>query len=119
VKNSLQKQSDNNYFNQVGSFKLNWIFWRGFVFNTNITNTLYSGLSETFDRSYWLWNASLGYKFLKDQSLEVKVTAFDLLKQNNNINRNVTQTYIEDNRTNVLTRYFMLMVTYRISNFNG
>jgi len=117
VKNTLQKTADNNYFNHTSSVRFNWIFWKGFVFNSTLNNTLYSGLSETYDRSIWLWNASLGYKFLKDQSLEVKVTGFDLLKQNNSISRNVTGSYIEDNQTNVLTRYLMLMVTYNLRNF--
>jgi hypothetical protein len=117
VRNSLQKQSDNNYFNHNLSFRFNWIFWKGFVFNTNVTNSLYQGLSAEFDRSIWFWNAGLGYKFLKDESLEVKLNAFDILNQNNSITRDVTESYIEDRQTNVLTRYFMLTLTYRLSNF--
>ncbi|HEY9049218.1 MAG TPA: outer membrane beta-barrel protein [Ohtaekwangia sp.] len=117
VKNTLQKQSDNNYFNQTGSFKLTWLFWKGFVLTSTLNNTLYRGLSATYDQSIWFWNAGLGYKFLKDKSLEVKVTAFDIFNQNNVISRDVTQTYIEDRQTNVLTRYFMLTLTYSIRHF--
>lgn len=117
VKNTLQKQSDYNYFNQKASLRLNWIFWKGFVFSNNLNNTMYRGLSAAYDQSIWFWNAGLGYKFLKDQKLEVKLNAFDILNQNNSISRDVTETYIEDRRTNVLTRYFMLMVTYNIRNF--
>ena len=54
---------------------------------------------------------------MKDQKLEVKLIAFDILNQNNSISRDVTETYIEDRQTNVLTRYFMLTVTYNIRNF--
>jgi hypothetical protein len=117
VKNTLQKQSDNNYFNQTASLRLNWIFWKGFVFSSNLNNTMYRGLSAAYDQSIWFWNAGLGYKFLKDQKLEVKLNAFDILNQNNSISRDVTETYIEDRLTNVLTRYFMLIVTYNIRNF--
>jgi hypothetical protein len=117
VKNSIQKQSDNNYFNQSTSLKLNWIFLKGFVFTTNLNNTLYRGLSSEFDQSFWFWNAGLGYKFLKDQALEVKINAFDILNQNNSISRDITETYIEDRRTNVLTRYFMVTATYTIRKF--
>ena len=35
----------------------------------------------------------------------------------NNINRTVTGNYVEDSRTNVLNRYFMLTFTYRLKNF--
>jgi predicted GIY-YIG superfamily endonuclease len=117
VKNTLQKQSDNNYFSHTSSLRLNWIFWKGFVFTSNLNNTLYKGLSAEYDQSIWFWNAGLGYKFLKDDALEVKLNAFDILNQNNSISRDVTETYIEDRQTNVLTRYFMLTLTYTIRNF--
>lgn len=119
VKNTLQKQSNNNYLNQTITGQLSWIFWKGFVFTSNLNTTIYKGLSAQFDQSIWYWNAGLGYKFLKDQSLEIKVNAFDLLNQNNSIAREVTETYIEDRESNVLTRYFLLTATYRIGNFKS
>jgi hypothetical protein len=119
VKNSLQKQADNNYYNQASSLRLNWIFLKGFVFNTTANHTLYRGLSAAYDQSIWYWNAALGYKFLKDKSLEVKMNAFDILNQNNSISRNVTETYIEDRQTNVLNRYYLVTLTYTLRNFKG
>jgi hypothetical protein len=119
VKNTLQKQSDNNYFNQVTTFKFNWLPYKGIVFNTNITHTLYTGLAQSYNQNYFLWNVALGYKFLKSQALDVRVSVFDMLKQNNSINRNVTDTYIEDSHTQVLTRYYMLTITYTIKNFKN
>ena len=119
VKNSLQKQADNNYYNQTSSLRLNWIFLKGFVFNTTANHTLYRGLSAAYDQSIWFWNAALGYKFLKDKSLEVKMNAFDILNQNNSISRNITETYIEDRQTNVLNRYYLVTLTYTLRNFKG
>jgi hypothetical protein len=119
VRNSLQKQSDNNYFNQMTTLRLNWMFWKGFVFNTTVNNTLYRGLSAEFDRSIWLWNAGLGYKFLKNQALEFKISAFDILNNNNSITRDIGESYIEDRRTNVLNRYFMVTATYTLRRFKG
>jgi hypothetical protein len=119
VKNSLQKQADNNYFNQVTTFKFNWLPYKGIIFNTNLTHTLYTGLAQSYNQNYLLWNVALGYKFLKNQSLDVRASVFDMLKQNNSISRNVTDTYIEDSQTQVLTRYYMLTVTYTIKNFKN
>jgi hypothetical protein len=45
--------------------------------------------------------------------------AYDLLNQNRSITRNVTQTYFEDVRTNVLTRYVMFNLTYNLRSLNG
>jgi mRNA-degrading endonuclease RelE of RelBE toxin-antitoxin system len=119
VNNSLQNQGNYNYYNQNASVRLNWIFLDRFVFNTNLTNTLFSGLGEGYDRNFTLWNASLGYKFLKDKSLQADVYAFDILKQNNSIARTITESYIESSQTQVLQRYLMLRLTYTIRKFSG
>lgn len=119
VKNTLQRSSDNNYFNHTASVKLNWLFWKGFVFNTALQNTLYAGISQGFNQNIFLWNASLGYKFLKDKSLELKGSVNDILNQNSGISRTITETYIEDSRTQILKRYFMLTLTYTFRNMKG
>ena len=118
VTNSLQTQLNNNYFYHTASLKFNWIIWKGLVFNTNLTETLYTGLSQAYNQNYFLVNGSLAYKFLKNQSLEVKASVFDALGQNTNIGRTVTESYIEDSQTKVLTRYYMLTLTYNLKKFN-
>lgn len=119
VKNSVQKKSDNSYFTQSAMFKINWIFAKGFVINTDITQTLYKGLSLNFNQEYTLWNAYVGYKFLKNKLLEAKVSVFDILNQNRNISRTVTGSYTEDNNTTVLRRYLMFTLTYTIKHFKS
>ena len=56
---------------------------------------------------------------MKNNAAEIKLSVFDMLKQNNSISRSVTETYIEDSKSNVLQRYFMLTFTYNIRKFNG
>lgn len=119
VNNTIQTQSNNNYFYHTASLKLNWIIWKGIVFNTNLSHTLYTGLTQSFNQNYLLWNTSLAYKFFKDRSLEVKASVFDMLGQNTSISRTVTDTYIEDDRTNVLTRYYMITLTYNLKKFKA
>ena len=41
---------------------------------------------------------------------------YDLLNQNVSIVRNVTENYIQDVQTKVLTRYFLLTFTYNLRN---
>lgn len=119
VQNTIQSSADNNYYYHNASFKFNWIFLDRFVLNTSITQSLYSGLAQSFDQQFYLWNAYLGYKFLKDKSLEARVSAYDILAQNRNIARNVTNIYIEDVRTLALTQYFMFTLTYTLRNFKA
>lgn len=117
--NSAQPQSNFNYYSQTSSLKFNWIFLKGFVFNTNLNHTLYSGLGEAYDRDFLLWNASLGYKFLKNKALQADIYAFDILNQNNSISRTINDVYIEDSRTTVLQRFVMLKLTYTIRHFRS
>jgi len=119
VRNSIQTQSNNNYYNHNASLRLNYIFLDRFVFNTTANHTLYSGLSQGYNQSFVLWNAALGYKFLPDKSLDIRLSVYDILNQNRAIDRTVTETYIEDSYTNVLRRYFMLNATYTLRRFGG
>lgn len=119
VKNTAQKKSDNNYFSHNASFKINWIFLKGFVINTDLTHNFYNGLSQNFNQEFLLWNAYIGYKFLKNRSLEAKISVFDILNQNRSVGRNVTASYTEDYNTVVLRRYLMFTLTYTFKNFKN
>ncbi|MBK7148829.1 MAG: outer membrane beta-barrel protein [Bacteroidetes bacterium] len=118
VKNSLRTNADNNFFNHFANAKVNWMFWKGFVFNTSVSNTFYAGLGDGFNQNIFLWNAALGYKFLKDKSLDVRFSVNDILNQNNGISRTVNENYLEDTRTVVLQRYCLLTITYNLKFFN-
>ncbi len=117
ISNTIQPQLDNNYLNQNVGAQLNLLSKKGWFIQNDVMNTSYSGLSEGFNQSYWLWNAAVGKKFLKNQSGELKLSVFDLLKQNRSITRNVTDSYVEDVQNEVLTQYFMLTFSYRLRNF--
>ncbi len=120
VTNTVQTQANNNYFYQLASLRFNWITWKKFVVNSDVNYTLYNGLSSsTFNQSYLLWNAAVAYKFLKNNAAEIRLSAFDLLRQNNSISRTVTETYVEDTRTKVLSQYWMLTLTYNLRNFSS
>lgn len=117
--NSLQTASNNEYFNQNSSLRLNWIVFEGLVLRTDVTHQYYNGLSEGFDQNYWLWNLAIGKKLFKNERGELALAMNDVLKQNRNITRNVTETYIEDTWTNALQRFVMLSFTYNIRHFGN
>lgn len=119
VENTLQQQANNNYYYQNSSLRFNWLPVKKLVLSTDLTHSLYSGLSEDFNQSFLLWNAGIGYKFLKNNAGEIRLSAFDLMKQNNSVNTVIAETYRENNLTNVLTRYFMLTFTYNLRSFTG
>ena len=117
--NSIQLQTSNNYTIQNAGAQINLISKSGWFIQNDISNISYSGLSAGFNQSYWLWNAGIGKKFLKKQAAELKLSVFDLLKQNRSINRTVTESFIEDIQNEVLTQYFMLTFAYKLKNFGS
>ena len=120
VTNTLQNQEDDNYYTGILTGKINLIFFKGLIVNTSLSQTSYSGLSASqYDQAIYLWNASIGYKFLKDKMLQVSISANDILNQNTNISRTVTDTYIQDSQTLILRRYFMLNLQLNIRNFKA
>lgn len=119
VRSSLQESLDNNYYSQTTRIDFYWNFAHNFFIGSNVNNTLYSGLGEEFDRSFWLMNMDFGYRFLAERKGELKLTVFDLLNQNTSIERKVTDIYIENERTEVLKQFFMLTFTYNLRAFGG
>jgi hypothetical protein len=117
VRNSIQPKLNNNYYTQGITGRVNWIFGKGFVLQSDINNQSYRGLGEGYNQNFTLWNVSIGKKFLKNNAGELKLTVFDILKQNNSISRNVTETYVQDVTNRVLTQYAMLTFTYTLRNF--
>jgi len=117
VRNSIQPNLNNNYYTSSISARVNWIFGKGFVLASDINNQSYRGLGAGYNQNFTLWNASVGKKFLKNNAGELRLTVFDILKQNNSIARNVTETYVQDVTSQVLTQYAMLTFTYTLKNF--
>jgi hypothetical protein len=109
--------SSNKYVNHSAGIQINLLNKKGWFLRNDVTGQIYDGLSQNFNQTYWLWNAAIGKKFLKKQVGELKLSVFDLLKQNQSFVRTVTGTYIEDAQSQVLQQYFMLTFTYSLKNF--
>lgn len=119
ITNTLQSNLNSTYLNQNSRFKIQANPWKGLVFQTELSHQFNSGLSSSYNQNYLLWNAAIGYKFMKAKAADLRLSVFDIMKQNNSISRNTTETYYEDVQTNVLQRYFMLTFTYNLKYFKG
>jgi hypothetical protein len=117
AKSSASGQTNQKYVNQSAGMQFNLISKNGWFLQNDLTNQTYAGLTGGLNQSFWLWNAGIGKKFLKNRVGELKLSAFDLLKQNQSIVRTVAENYIEDSRSNVLQQYFLLTFTYSLKNF--
>lgn len=119
VFNSLQSNLNSSYWNQSTRANADVIVWKGLVISLSADHNYYVGLSEGFDQNFIILNGGLGYKFLKNRQMEVRLQAFDLLGENASVQRSFSDVYIEDQQTNVLQRFFMLTLTYNLRDFRS
>ncbi|MBL7729323.1 MAG: TonB-dependent receptor, partial [Dinghuibacter sp.] len=106
---TLKNVPANEYYSWNGSVDVSYTFPKtSFTLQSDLDYNSYRGRSEGYNTEFILWNASISKLLLKDKSLELRLTAFDMLKQNRAINRSTQETFIEDSRSNVLTQYFMV-----------
>jgi hypothetical protein len=107
----------NNFVNQVAGLQINLLSKKGWFIQNDISYQTNTGLSAGFNQKFGIWNAAIGRKFLKKNAGELKLSVFDLLKQNQSISRTIDARYIEDAQSVVLQQYFMLTFTYSLKNF--
>lgn len=119
VQNTIRPQLDNNYYTGVASARINVLLKEKWLAGSDVNFNHYAGLGQGFNRNVMLWNANIGYKFLKNNAGEIRLSVYDILKKNQSITRNVTETYVEDVSTRVLQRFFMLTFTYNLRNFKS
>jgi len=115
--NSINRQLNTTYINGTSKASINLILWKGIVVNTAINYQSNSGLSAGYNQDYLLWNLSVGKKLFKKRQGDIRLSFFDLLNENNNIQHTITDTYIQDSRSNIQQRYFLLVFTWKINHF--
>ena len=111
---SLQSNLNSEYYIQTYSPEFSYTFFKYLIASTDLDYTINSGLSSGFNQSVAYWNASLALQVFKKRDGEIKLGVYDILKQNKSLVRSTGDNYIQDTRTNVLPRYFMLSFTYNI-----
>ena len=116
--NTLNPGQRTTYFNQFSRVRLNWVFFKGFVFQTDFTNRFNtSAAAGVSNVNFNMWNVSVGKKLFKKQNGDLRLSVFDLLNQNQGIRQVVTADYFEQVESLALQRYFMLTFTYNIRKF--
>lgn len=66
-----------------------------------------------------IWNAAVTFLFMKNDRLQLKISANDILNTNTRRYVYITENTLRDLRTNNLGRYGLFTLTYNIQNFGG
>jgi len=69
-----------------------------------------------YNLNYFILNASIDKKFLKNENLVVSFIANDILNQNISNQRYITSNQIVDTKTQIIRRYFLLKVLLKFNN---
>lgn len=112
VRNSVRTDLNNDYYMGRATARVHVLPLEWLVVTTDLNIRHYEGLSDAFAPDTWYWNASVGYRFLSDRSARLTLSVVDILAQNRNVTRTATDLYIQDSRSQVLTRYAMLSLSW-------
>jgi hypothetical protein len=117
ARSDLRSSADNGYYQGqlTGQLTLNGL--KGWVLENQVNYQQYAGLGAGYDKDALVWNAALGHKFLKNDALELRATAYDILGRNVSVAREVGDTYVENTATNMLQRYVMVSLRYNLRSF--
>lgn len=110
---SLDTAAESDYVTHMAAAKLGWTFFWGLTFRSTFNYIGYTGL-DTGTEDYFLWNLSLGKKFLKNNAAEIRIEAFDVLKQNQAFTHRTGSNYYDYVNSNVLQPYAMISFVYTI-----
>lgn len=110
---SLDTAAKSDYVTHTAAAKLGWTFFWGLTFRSTFNYIGYTGL-DTGTEDYFLWNLSLGKKFLKNNAAEIRIEAFDVLKQNQAFTHRTGSNYYDYVNSNVLQPYAMISFVYTI-----
>ena len=113
---SLSSVSNIPYSSQRYEFDLEWQLKRHFTIKIDANYTINSQRADGFNRNIFLVNAELSKAFFKTENLIIALAGNDLLNQNLNLSRQVNGNIVTDNYTSIISRYFLLKLTYKFNN---
>lgn len=119
ARQSVQTHLNSEFFNYTASGDFNWTLPLEIVIGSDVRFTANRGGSATYNQQAVLLGAYVEKRFLKGNAGALRFQGFDLLNQNINVNRTIGDAFIEDLRTSILQRYFMLSFSYRFGKFGG
>lgn len=115
--NNLYKENssqNSNFVNQTYTGSLAWFAGKGWTIDTNMDYYIYGAGSFGESTDVKLWQASVSKTFLNDK-LTAKLRVFDILNQNQGVNRTASETQISESISNTIGRYVMLNLTYSLN----
>jgi hypothetical protein len=114
-KSTLSNASNKPYSEQQFSADLTLRLPFKMLLETEAEYNINSQRAAGYNINYVLWNASISKLFLKNDNLILTLSGNDILNQNISTQRTVQDNVITDSKTNIISRYFLLRLTYKFN----
>jgi hypothetical protein len=115
----INKDLTQNIETHSADASIKWQFADKMFLESNFNYSLYRNDRFSFDRNISLWNASVRRLFGKNNRVEVRLAAFDLLNQRVNITQRASLNFVTRSVAPTLARYFMLSVSYNVRGYEN
>lgn len=86
--------------------------------STDINYRIKDGYSGDFNANEIIWNAQISKNLLKNKAT-LRLKVYDILKEQSNLSRSITETRMSDTEYNTLGSYFMVHFVYRLNTLGG
>ncbi|MDR2859760.1 MAG: outer membrane beta-barrel protein [Mediterranea sp.] len=119
TQNNVQSGSNRETFDYIfgGSTNIN-LPWK-IYFSTDANYRIKNGYSGDFNTNELMWNAQLSKSFLSNNAATIRIKMYDILRQQSNLLRSISETMMSDTEYNTLGSYFMVHFVYRLNMLGG
>lgn len=119
TQNSKQTNSNRETFDYVFGGSTNFNLPRQFYLSTDISYRIKEGYTGDFKKNEAIWNAQVSKNFLKNNAATLRFKIYDILQQQSNLSRTISEIRMTDTETNSLGSYFMVHFVYRFNTLGG
>ncbi|MDP4271297.1 MAG: outer membrane beta-barrel protein, partial [Bacteroidota bacterium] len=114
VDNSVTARKGQENMSYGSSFNTQIYLPYSFTIASDLRYTGQSGLSTGYNKNETMWNAEISKQILNKKGT-IRFKLNDILRQQLNINRSVSDIAITDTQYNTLTSYYMISFNYRFN----
>ncbi|MFN0173064.1 MAG: TonB-dependent receptor [Saprospiraceae bacterium] len=116
---SVQSEQNQKIRGYGTDASVKWQFWDKMFLESNFNYNLFQNERFGFEQNTAIWNASVRRLFGKNNRIELRLAAFDLLNQRLNIQQSGSQNFVINSTAPTLARYFMLSVSYNVRGYEN